>query len=193
MKTLKYVIKQIYFSVLYILFKDNQRASLNRLKVIHFVCKGNICRSAFSEYYATNLFKTKGISIDVISSGLSADQAEKSPEEAIIAAKIFDVDLSEHKPKVISKEIIDRSSIIIGMHYQNVKDFNYRYPKDKEKIFLLKHLTWPKYLLLNINDPFGLPIDEYIKCFSDIKKCIDMLADKIESSAYKYTQSGRIS
>jgi protein-tyrosine phosphatase len=185
MNSLKYFIKQSYFSGCYILHKSYQRASLKGLDTILFVCQGNICRSAFSEYYMRMIFQGMGINIMVTSSGISAKQSENSPYNAIVAAETFNIDLRGHRPKRITQDMVDHSSIIIGMHYQNYKDFKSRFPADGGKFFLLKHLVWPRYFLLNINDPFNGPIDQYIKCFSEIKESIDMLADKIKSKTHK--------
>jgi protein-tyrosine-phosphatase len=145
------------------------------IKTINFLCHGNICRSAFAEKIAKNINLKYNLKIDFISSGLFADQGNKPPIEAIVAAKLFKIDLSGHKPKKLTTDLVEESSLVIGMHYEHFKKYNKLFPADIDKFYLLKHFAWPEYKLLNISDPYNNPIDEFKKCFLEIEVCIESL------------------
>jgi protein-tyrosine phosphatase len=181
-KEMKIVARDVCETIAY--FAQKRRSHLNESSIgnIHFICYGNICRSPFSEYYARKLFFERGLDIEVTSSGVAGSQGEKSPEYAIIAADLFGIDLKQHRSRAITKDMIDVSMLIAGMHYFHYKELNRLFPKDKDRFYLLKHLVWPRYLSLNINDPFGKPLKDYIACFSQIRDCIDNLAEKIQYS-----------
>ena len=68
-------------------------------KKIIFICKGNVCRSAFAEYSMKKL--TKGTQITVQSCGLKVNQGKNPPQEAIEIANKYSCDLSMHISKSI--------------------------------------------------------------------------------------------
>jgi protein-tyrosine phosphatase len=175
-KKFDYILKQAWDTVRYINEKRILSTSISGIKSINFVCYGNICRSAFAEYYARKVFFSSGVNIEITSSGLNAKQSETSPENAVIAARYFGVDLSGHKPSLVTADMVNEASVIAGMHYFNYTEFKKIFPRMEYKFFLLKHLAWPEYMLLNIPDPFGKPLNDFVKCFREISHCIDILA-----------------
>ena len=146
------------------------------IETIHYVCNGNICRSAFSEYLSRKIFRDLGLQIAVVSSGFTISQEGYSPEAAVSAGKTFGIDLSDHRPKLINKVLVSTSSLIIGMHYFHYHQFMQMFPDHATKFYLLKHFVWPKYLLINTHDPFGKSISEFNKCFAEIATCIRAVA-----------------
>jgi protein-tyrosine phosphatase len=175
----KYQLKQAWDTVRYINEKRILNPSISGIRSINFVCYGNICRSAFAEHYAKKVFLSSGVDIETTSSGLNAKQSESSPENAVIAARGFGIDLSGHKPSLITADMVNEASVIAGMHYFNYTEFKKIFPDRENKFFLLKHLVWPEYILLNIGDPFGKPLKDFVECFREISRCIDILASRL--------------
>lgn len=176
------VFKQIHDTMWYLLGRFNNgsfHADLRSIHGIHFLCSGNICRSAFAEHYARSVFRKKGIAIDVSSSGLMAKKDEVPPENANIAARMFGIDLSIHKPRLTDEEMLGKCSLIAGMHYFHYLESVKRYNLLRERCFLLKHLAWPSYIFMNINDPYGKDLGEFLRTFSEIKNCIDIISHRV--------------
>jgi len=179
LRKLKYNLFNLHHTSRYILTKRSMAVDVDNIKSINFVCHGNICRSAFSEYYTRNALKEMGLPIETISCGISADQSSRPPDNAIIASRQFGIDLRNHVPSPMTKEHIDKSSIIFCMHYCHYMTLKYRYPQYEERTYLLKHIMWPRQWMLSIDDPYDKPLEVFITCFSEIKSCIDMLVHRI--------------
>jgi protein-tyrosine phosphatase len=181
----KALARQMYDTIWYLARKRRISPCRTGTRNLHFICYGNICRSPFSEYYARDIFHKSGLDIGVSSSGLSDRQGATSPEEAIIAAGRFGVNLGQHKSSLITRAVVEENNLIVGMHCFHFREFNKLFFADSHKFYLLKHLVWPRYMLLNIDDPFGKPSEEYIACFSQIKTCIDILVKNIKDRLMK--------
>jgi protein-tyrosine phosphatase len=153
--------------------------SLNAEPRIHFLCQGNICRSPFAEHLARQLAKKHNIEIRITSSGLGADQAEKPPDDAIITAKNFNIDLDKHRPQRCTNHILEECDLVIGMHYAHFKKFKKKFPDHHKKFFLLKHFAFPSYKTVNITDPYSHPCSEYQRCFNEINDCVDLMMNAL--------------
>ncbi len=96
-------------------------------KIILFVCKGNIHRSAIAEQVFKKILKENQLDdkIEVISRGIQGSvyskptlfknitQYDKVWETVEPSLKEFNIDITKHKAKSITKEIADKASIII--------------------------------------------------------------------------------
>jgi protein-tyrosine phosphatase len=176
----KWFLKQTYGTAYYLTNIGLSKRPLNfsSIRSILFICHGNICRSAFSEYYAQKIFREQGIDVDVSSGGLAASQGTSSPREAIESADLFQIDLRSHTSRMVTRTMVDQAMLIVGMHYINYREFQRMFYPFRYRFFLLKHLAWPHYRLLNINDPFGGSSKVFKRCFTEIKICIDTLAGR---------------
>src|SRR5208337_852450 len=97
-----------------------KKASLafSRAKNVLFVCKGNICRSPFAQYFLLSLV---GNSKKVMSCGYFPQSGRPSPREAIKAAQEWGIELKGHRSVLLSKEFIDFSDIVIVFDEDNLK------------------------------------------------------------------------
>ncbi len=77
---------------------------------ILFVCTGNTCRSAFAEAVARH----EG-HVDAESAGLSAHAGDQPPEDAIVVARELGYDLSAHRARSLTEEMLERSDVVVGM------------------------------------------------------------------------------
>jgi len=146
---------------------------------ILFVCKGNICRSPFAEYYLKKLIKKYDVhGLEVYSAGLNRIEGRMPPENAIKAAIRFSVDISRHRSRAISKELLKKSDIIFVM---DVYEYNYiikNFPEVSKKIFMLG--CFNSKLNPQIPDPYGKNTLDFIKCYNIISTSIDKFFMKIE-------------
>ncbi|MDO9182500.1 MAG: hypothetical protein Q7U04_08825 [Bacteriovorax sp.] len=148
---------------------------------IVFVCKGNICRSAFAEFYLRKLLLDKNIKID--SCGLDVDQGTQSPQDAVLVAREFEVDLSDHISKGLPACDLQKADLIVTMEFSQYLRLITKIPEYKKKTFILSEFApWPACLMCNIYDPFGLGEDEFRRCFQKTKFSLDRLKNLISIS-----------
>ncbi len=156
-----------------------KRSEIN-VKTIEFICNGNICRSVFAEKYAAELLEKKRYSIKSTSSGLWAKEGSCSPAEAIRAASMFNVDLSDHFSKRTDVQHLLNADLIFCMHINQYRRLCKMFPACKEKTFLLKAYTKPICFDINVEDPYGKSIQQFFRCFEEISSSIKMVVRKIE-------------
>ena len=76
---------------------------------ILFVCTGNTCRSPFAEAVA------RRDGHDVESAGLTARAGDQPPEDAIVVALQLGYDISSHRARALTEEMLERSDVVVGM------------------------------------------------------------------------------
>lgn len=179
----KFIIKGLVWDFIWDLYGPwvwRQQSPCN-LGTILFVCKGNICRSAFAHYLASRRFaKDFGAGvINVMSSGLEVRQSEPSPQHAVSVAKDFGVDLEGHSSQQITLEQCQVSDLILAMEGWQWRELRRRFPSCKNRIFLLSQFA-PKgdfgikgYNKYNITDPYGKGDGDFRICFQRIECCLD--------------------
>jgi protein-tyrosine phosphatase len=148
---------------------------------IVFVCKGNLCRSSFAEYYLKLLLSDQTIKIE--SCGLDVDQGGFSPQDAVMVGKEFGVDLSMNYSKGLAACDLPNADLIVTMEYKQYRRLKNIFPENTKKIRLLgEFLPWPECLRCNIFDPYGLGPIEFRKCFRDIQRALNILKCKIDNN-----------
>lgn len=182
-KTAKSAVKRGLRNIL-----DSGKLSLNppssfpeRVQHIVFVCKGNICRSAFAEHYFTSL---PGMSIRVESCGLDPTQGTVPPPEAVQAAGQLGVDLSGHRSKGLAACDILSADLILPMEFGQYCQLMSLFPEKAGNIHLLRKFTpGISGLFCNIYDPYGRSHKEFESCFLMMKKTLNRLEEQLSGAA----------
>lgn len=152
--------------------------NLDAIKHIIFVCKGNICRSAFAEHYS-KIF-AHDLDLTVNSCGLDVSRKVCSPLEAVKAAEEFHVDLRENYAKGISACDVSDADLLVAMDFGLYRRLIKRFPEKKNNIVLLRSFApWPEFLLCDIADPYGGDVQEFKYCFRTMKRALDVLHDRL--------------
>ena len=151
-------------------------------KSILFICKGNICRSAFAEYAAPRLLKgSSWQGSHIASAGLIVPISEKSPPEAVSAAKWLGIDMNSHKSQSLTSELVKGYDIIFAMEAWQLRQMKKIFPQYLEKFFLLSLFDPERppdkkpIFRYNIEDPYGKSADCYRDSFRRIERCIESL------------------
>ncbi|WP_298435839.1 hypothetical protein [Geobacter sp.] len=166
------VLQNVWESTRYLLSVKN--FDDGRISHVIFVCKGNICRSAFAEYYLRRQIPEGALKIE--SCGLDVDQGIFSPAEAVCIAREFNVDLKLHRSKSFACCDVNNADLILPMEYRQYLRLRAIFPGEKGKIRLLRDFApWPERLCCNINDPFGSGENEFRRCFRRLQRALDGL------------------
>ena len=151
-----------------------QHVNRSDLKHIIFVCKGNICRSAFAEKYMGALLNGRMVTIE--SCGLDVDQGGFSPREAVLVAREFGTELDSHRSKGLSACNFNEADLIVAMEYRQYCRLLNLFPEKGAAICVLREFApWPDRLLCNIYDPYGLGEKSFRRCFRKMAKALDSL------------------
>jgi protein-tyrosine phosphatase len=172
----KLLVQNIWDSSSYYLTRGRKVAG--PINKVVFVCKGNICRSAFADYLMRAEAKGKLASVE--SCGLNAVNRMSAPDEAIAMATKFGLDLEGHLSKGWEACEFEDADLILPMEFWQYRKLVEFFPHKKLNIRLLRDFSpFPENLLCNINDPFGQSEEIFEKCFRQIKRAIQALNARI--------------
>jgi protein-tyrosine phosphatase len=162
-----------WYRLLFFLGKYREYRNINwdSIERLVFVCKGNICRSAYAEAVARSL------GVNAISCGL--DTVEDAPAncDAILTAKRLGFDLRNHKTTPIMYIVLKKTDLLISMEpWQG--GFLENHLERKHHVTLLG--LWSEPVLPHIQDPYGSSPYYFDKCFGYIEKSVHELSKKIK-------------
>jgi len=147
---------------------------------ILFVCTGNICRSPMAEGYFRDLCKkNKRNDIDVASAGIFAGDNFSASPEAVKTMSNYSIDISKHKSRQITEELVRSSELIVVMTKPHKNTILASFNFVSDKVSLLHGFDGSK---KDVFDPFGGDFNIYNKCFSEMKKALDNLFLEIDKS-----------
>lgn len=145
-------------------------------KSILFVCKGNICRSPFAERLFVQLAGEQ-TRANVSSTGHYPVPDRTSPEKAIRAAREYNVDLSDHRSRVLTEDQLRRADRILVMDRTNAKACK-KQGIDPSRITDLSKFHPDMREGQQIMDPYRSPYSEYVSCFDRIHRAVRGLIEK---------------
>jgi protein-tyrosine-phosphatase len=167
-----------------------QLASLQARRIL-FVCHGNICRSPFAaalfdQSLPIELFGT----IKVSSAGfIGADRG--APEAAIAAALRYGVDISQHRSRVITSELLRDVDLILVMSSAQAQGISARLRFDSIPVVVLGDLDPLPVDRRTILDPWNGSDEVFAESYSRLHRCVAQLAQLI-STAFGVATLGSI-
>lgn len=159
----------LYFTRFYQAYRQIDWQSIERLV---FVCKGNICRSAFAEAVA----RSEGI--DTISCGLDTIEAAPANKDAIRTAGKLGFSLEEHRTTPITSLTFRENDLFIAMEPWQVEYLKTHFQK-------VNHCTllglWKSPVRPYVHDPYGSTNEYFENCFEYIEKSVHEITGKIKA------------
>jgi protein-tyrosine-phosphatase len=122
-----------------------------------FVCTGNICRSPFAEAVA------RRAGLDVESAGLSAYEGAGPTDDALAVARELGYDLSSHRARPLTKEMLERADLVVGMTAAHVSALG-------GSARLLGEA--------DLDDPIGRGPDAYRRAYAQIEQDVRKLLEE---------------
>lgn len=141
-------------------------------KSVLFICTGNVCRSPMAEGLFRKLVEEAGEDVVVASAGISAMEGMEPSTNSIEAMKEEGIDISEQCSRMLTPPMIEEFTHIFGMATGHVEVIRAYFPESLEKTFVLREFLNHHDLDLDVPDPIGLDLDEYIRCRNLIKEAM---------------------
>ena len=146
------------------------------MKKILFVCTGNTCRSAMAAAMLNDIAVKDDLDILIDSAGVFAEIGGKATAEAVRVMKNRGIDLSTHRTKPLTDELMDMADIILVMtaaHKELIQNIA------PEKVKTLMEYAG---MDADISDPFGGDDEEYAETADEIYTALCAIAKKLPSA-----------
>ena len=157
-----------------------------KIQRVLFICYANTCRSPAAEYFAKGFKEVKysnelkGVIFDSAGWHDAFDDAQPETKNYV---KTRSIDMAGFKPKLITRDLIDKQDLIIGMERYHLTKARkkFRDIKDnlKDKLFTLKQFNGAEKTDLNIPDPYKTGLENYNRILSIVEQQVELLVKKI--------------
>lgn len=122
--------------------------------------------------------------IKVASGGLYALPGNRVSRLARLVAQEHDVDLSQHRARLVSSKLIGWADLVLVMEPAHRKSLIACYPAEKDKVFLIRHFA-DGFNARSIADPYGLQYESYRFCWLDLEEAVKSLLHYLVSVRYE--------
>jgi RpiB/LacA/LacB family sugar-phosphate isomerase len=120
----------------------------------------------------------------VLSAGVGAVDGQPASEHAIQALRQIGIDISRHRSRHLTGELVSEADYIFGMTHSHVDAIMLLYPQAAEKTFLLREFDETLDAYENdISDPIGGSYDVYCNCRDQIEQGIAAMLKFIEQTS----------
>lgn len=167
------------------------------MKRVLFVCTGNTCRSSMAEglfNYIVENDKDGTKDFKAFSAGLSAFENDcANPKAQKVLKEQYNVDISSHKARRITKSDVESAYIILTMTEEHKNAVLRMFPGAADKTYTIKEYAYEDDVSsnsmnhqrryghnMNIGDPYGFSEEVYKECAKEIKDALDRIIMKLK-------------
>jgi len=151
-----------------------------------FICTGNVCRSPMAEYLLRHHLGARA-GWRISSAGLFTANGMAASMPAIEVLREQGIDLTPHRSRVVTKDIIDAATLIVVMTASHATELKRRFPEIHDRIYLLKSFD-PGCGGGDIPDPLGGTIALYRTIRDEIESALLDLILYLKSHSGKQSE-----
>lgn len=154
------------------------------MKHVVFICTGNVCRSPIAEGFYRQLTESDD-TIVVGSAGINAFDGQAASPHSVDVMKPEGIDLSDHRSRMLTAEIVDQATHIFGMTVGHRDAVQMMFPESSEKVFVLREFLVgaDAQFDLDVSDPIGGSLEEYVRTRNLIKEALQSVEKFINETA----------
>jgi protein-tyrosine-phosphatase len=148
------------------------------VKRVLLVCTGNICRSPLAEVMLRRELELRGADgVAVASAGTGAWEGAPASEGAYLVALENDLDLSEHRAKLLTRDVVKESDVILTMarhHRARVHELG-----GEGRVHVLGEFVGRTGPEAEVADPFGSDLEVYRDTYAELDELIEQATERI--------------
>ena len=157
--------------------RRSARRALHSANTVFFVCQGNICRSPFAEALARRVFNHGAT---LLSAGFDKREGRATPPQAQEAAAQLGVDLSGHRSKTVTEELLRSADVIFLFDAANYCRLASEFPSARHKAHFLGIFDETQSVV--IPDPWGSEQRAFLDVYRRIQRALAKLAGELAPS-----------
>ncbi len=146
---------------------------MNPFKIL-FVCTGNTCRSAMAAAIMNDIAVKNNLNVLIESAGVFAAEGDTATDNAIAALAGMGIDLSGHRSKRITSELVEMADAVLVMTSGHKMLLN---EIAKDKVYTLLEYAG---LSGDISDPYGGDDEVYRKTADEIHSTLLSIAERLK-------------
>lgn len=168
-------VRTFWYRLRYLLggYRAHRKVDWDSVERLVFVCKGNICRSAFAEALANKQ------GVESASCGLETRIGVLADERAIQAATLRGFDLKTHRTTPIQELRLKKNDLFVAMEPWQAEQLKEMYGKEYGCTLLG---LWGRPASPHIQDPYGKSDIYFNHCFKYIETSVHEILGKISQT-----------